>query len=233
MAKEHIQTLRQINKPPRYKVLKGDHGRIELTEEQERVFRRLYPTHYNKELMQMFGIGIVTVSKLGKQLGLEKDMPTILKKQGRDISATYKEEGIARGRRPSPQCIAASMAAHTEGRCAPYSRIKVEHPRLYKKIMKQRGEARRALIESERRRIRLGLEPKTRLRDSIIDDRKKLTKRETCRRHYAGKRGYILYEWPTRTMYYDSETQRGERFERTALSEGWKIEPWTPEIENI
>lgn len=94
--------------------------------------------------------------------------------------------------------------------------------------MKEKAEKRRLLISKERRRIRFGMEPQTRL--GKILQQKPFSRKANCLRYNMLKKGYILGDksfdsderW---VIYYDSDTIRSAIRERNAVNCGFKILP--------
>lgn len=86
-------TRRDIRRAPQYEVpmRPGAHGKKEyyLTPELEEVFRSLYPTHLDKEMMELFGLCKHTVLKFGHSLGLQKDREVISAKRVVNMKRTH------------------------------------------------------------------------------------------------------------------------------------------------
>ena len=108
----------------------------------------------------------------------------------------------------------------------PTSILKRTNPRKYRKWMQRKSEERRETIRKELLRVKYGLERKTRLKAVVMC---KYTRRQTCHRYNALRRGYIVMEDCSESggerynIYYDNQTHRSEKFENNLISDGFNV----------
>lgn len=82
-------------------------------------------------------------------------------------------------------------------------------------------ETRRKVIARDRRRVSIGLPPKTR----IISENGPLTQKQQISRYMMAREcGYIIFRGDHR-IYYDENTRRSQRREATAESRGLFVYP--------
>lgn len=191
-------------------------------------FVKLFPKNSNLRLMTWFGIGFSTLQRFKRELGLQKDEKAIRKQLAADIKQKCETNGYyksLRGRPPSEACIEATKKMWAEG-FHPMKALKKKNPRKYKRTIERRRQQRLELEESERKRVRWGMDQSTRLHRPL----EKFTRRQIHMRRWAKRRGYVLgdmREWSGErlTMFYDSNTIRGEVFEKHASREGFRFKP--------
>lgn len=201
-------------------------GKVTLTEEQEKEFKRLFPKTMNPDLMGIFGISFSTLQRLKRHYGLEKDMKVIKHKQAMMIKKQCEENGYydsMRGKAPSPQCKEAYAALVATG-FHPMKALKENNPRRYKSICAKRSRMRTELMESEKRRAEIGLQQRTRLHLPQF----KYSRSQVAHRSNALKRGYILGDMRENmgeryTLWYNKETDRNALFERNCQKDGFSI----------
>ena len=163
----------------------------------------------------------------------EKGLRGIRRRQARAVRLKCESNGYyesLRGRRPSEAALEGYRRyVKSDTYRHPYAVMREEHPRKYRQICKRKSEDRKRVIEEERKRIRLGLRRKTRLHLPVNN----YSTRECRRRYYALNHGYIVADRTDmehrRVIWYDDDTDRRERFEQTAVDDGWSVEPLTIE----
>lgn len=197
-----------------------------FTPELEEKFRKLFPVHSNRRLMTWFGISFAILQRFKRELGLEKDMTAIRKELARDVKKICEKNGYydsIRGKAPSQAALDATAKLRAEG-FHPLRRLKEINPRKYKRLIKKRTEARRALERNERRRVDIGLTQQTNLHRPQFP----YTRSQCYRRNEALNKGYILGDkremyGERYTIYYDDETNRSKRFERGLELDGFTV----------
>lgn len=185
-------------------------------------FIKLYPIHFNEKLMRWFGISHTTLHRFARKCGLKKDMKTIKKKHAAAVKRICEKNGYyesLRGKRPSEASMEATRKLRREG-FVPILRLKEKDPRKYRRMIKQRSINMKRLIADERRRVLFGLPQKTKRRVTLtpMTSRMSIQKNIMIKTHnyFADK------EHPT-WVCYDSETNRSQRMESTAIRHGLKI----------
>ena len=209
-----------------------------LTDEQREWLFRWFPEVENSRLMKASGMSFSTLHRFAREYNLvksKKGLLSIKRRQAAHIKRVCERNGYyerLRGKSPSEACrIAAAKFSQEvrEGkRLHPIKQLKLDNPRRYNKIMKQRSADRKELIRKEKFRVKYGLPRQTRLRIPSVQ----YTRRQLCQRHYAYRRGYILMKDVSESsgerfnIYYDDDTQRGEIFEATLKKDGFKVKPY-------
>lgn len=191
-------------------------------------FVRYFPRNSNRRLMTWFGIGFSTLQRFKRELVLQKDMNAVRRQQAADTKKLCEENGYydsLRGRAPSEAAIEATKKMWAEG-FHPMKALKAKNPRKYRRTIERKRQQRLELEESERHRVKWGMDQSTRLHRPLD----KFTRRQLRMRNYAKRRGYILgdmREWSGERliMFYNTATIRGERFERSAGKEGFRFRP--------
>lgn len=212
-------------KPAKYQIEKVK-GRYVMTDEQRELFTKKFPTTLNRKLATMFGVGISTILRMGKDLGLHKNQKVIAKKRGAEIVKACTKNGYyasIKGKRPSQACIDATRAKFATG----YHPFQCMSKSNYEKMIENMRVDRRALIASERRRQARGLDQKTKLRLPQFS----YTISQINHRYNALNRGYLLgstseFGGTRYTIYYDSETKRSPAFERNCNKDGFTIKEY-------
>ena len=199
----------------------GGNGPLEyyMDEDLMQKFCRLFPIHSNRRIMLWFGLSFSTVQRFARQYGLKKNMRAIRKELARDVKKICEANGYynsLRGQRPSEQCIEATRKMRAEG-FHPLRRLKENNPRKYKRLMRQKSEARKELWRKERMRESYGLERKTKLSVKPYT----MTRAARSYKHFMIK-NYNYFHDPDHTLWvcYDSETSRSDRCETTAARHG-------------
>lgn len=219
---------------------KGYHSYI-LTSEQEAWLCKWYPEIENARITKLSGLRHATLHKFAHALGLKKSeegMRKIKKRQAAKGKRICEKNGYydsLRGRRPSEASIQATKRKWQEIREGKREyehclvKMKRENPRKYRACMKRRSKARKELYRKETLRMVYGLERKTKLRQVML---RPYTKSQISHRNYALKRGYSYMEDCTEgsgeryNIYWDSETQRSERFEANLIKDGFRVIEW-------
>lgn len=227
MSFNNTRTPRKPTEKPKYPVPMRPHngnGRMEYYMEGElkKKFCKLFPIHSNRRLMLWFGLSCSTVQRFARSFGLEKDMTAIRRELASDVKKICEANGYydsIRGRVPSPQCLEATRRLRAEG-FHPILQIKKNDPRRYKKILKERSEARKDLFRRERLRDIYGLERKTKLRMACS-----FLSRNAYKQKYLMRKKRNYFDDPDHPMWicYDSQTRRSPRMEATAQRHGLRV----------
>lgn len=203
---------------------KGSQPKYYLDGELRERFIKLYPIHFNEKLMAWFGISHSTLHRLAREEGLKKKMGIIRKKQAVIVVRTCEKNGYyesLRGKRLPEACYEATRKMRREG-FSPIGKLKETDKRKYKRLMKRKSMDRKKLISDERRRVLFGLPQKTRLRVSLAT----VTHQMAVQKHVMiKKRNYFAHDGHPTWVCYDSETDRSERMEATAVRHGLKVVP--------
>ena len=213
---------------------RGKFGKVWLTDAQEAWLREVFPGAENRRVAKAMGVSESTMHRIAREYGLKKSeegMRGIKRRQARAIRRKCESNGYydsLRGRGPSEATIEGYRRyVKSDTYRNPYTVMREEHPRKYRQICKRKSEDRKRVIEEERKRIRLGLRRKTRLHLPVNN----YSTRECSRRYYALNHGYIVADRTDmehrRVIWYDDDTDRRERFEQTAVDDGWSVEPLT------
>ena len=212
---------------------------IVLSPEQEAWLSRWFPEVENSVLMKASGLSHSTLHRFASQLGLsksEKGLRGILRRQTKKCKQVNERNGYydsLRGKPVSEECqrgtrkmwedIKSGLRGH------PYDVFRKNHPRRYKAMMEKKSRDRKELVKKEYRRMIYGLERQTKLTGLVL---RKYTKSQIGHRYNAMKRGYILYDdcsdegGERYNIYYDENSQRGERFEQNLRKDGFILKPW-------
>lgn len=164
----HTPTLGEIEGKARYQCPMHKVRGVDafyLTPELEQHFRRLFPKTINREMMRLFGISFSTMQRFKRQLGLEKKMPVIRRKQAAIAKQICEANGYydsIRGKAPSEACQEASRQKRASG-FHPMKALKRKNPRRYKRICQERSEKRKELCRKERLRVNWGMQQHTKL----------------------------------------------------------------------
>lgn len=211
---------------PKYVVptQRNEHGmpKLYLEGEVQEKFCELYPKHCTRKIMAWFGLSFSTVHRFAKELHLQKDMVAIRKEQGRQIKKTCEANGYydsIRGKKPSEACMQAMRKKMAEG-YHPLLQLKKDNPRRYKKLMQKRSEARKKLIQQERRRQELALTRRTNLYIPVNP----LSHAAYSHKHAMIKDcNYYAVKGDPQSVYWDSQTKRSARREATAIRHGLRV----------
>ncbi len=192
-----------------------------LEGENREQFIRLFPKNSNRRIMQWFGISHATMQRFKRELGLKKDMTAIRKQLAKDVKKICEKNGYydsIRGRRPSQATIDSLVRRRKE--YDPWTTLKANNPRKYKKALKKRAAKWRETYEKDIKRARWGLPQKTKFRITLYP----ISHTASTQKHAMIK--YCNYfadpDHPS-WVCYDSETKRSARREATAVKHGLRI----------
>lgn len=191
---------------------------IILTRQQQNYLRRHYQHTKNDELVATLGISHSSLHRLARKMGLHKSRQfirrcqaesTAIMKEVNSDNGYYFQQRYARkqwqeyreqGTRPS-SCFKPGVSS------AKRLGAKKEQQRLLKS-----HQSRRETLERDKRRVRLGLQPFTRIIKEC-----KLSRKQISIRHNMKKRGYIVFRTDADSIYYDQNTSRSPIMERHAV----------------
>lgn len=209
-----------------------------LTPEQEAWMCKWFPEVENSLIKEVSGMADSTMHRFARELGLtksKKGMKSIKKRQAARIKKACEKNGYyesLRGKKPSPQCFEASAIWWQEVRegkhDAPMTALRKKNKWKYNAVMKRKG---RSLSETWRKEVRravLGIPLKTRLKIITCP----YTKSQTCHRHNALERGYIIVDDTSErggeryNIYWDKRTKRAPIFEKNLIKDGFRLMEW-------
>lgn len=187
---------------PRYQVswepcgFCGSAKRTILEGEAREAFVSLYPTHYNRELSEWFGVSYTTVCALGRRMKLKKDRKYLSQRRIGEMTRRLGKDNL------------------------PLMAFRRDHPEEYRRVCKENGRRISQLADSERRRLALGFEQRTRMHIVVkrLSGKARAQKSDMIR-----KRNYFAVEEHPSWVCYDSETRRSARREATAVKNGLRI----------
>ena len=212
-----------------------NHHEAILNEEQKAWLVRWYPVTENKRLAKAMGVSLDAMRSYARRLGVKgksaTGMAAIRKRAGKAAAKTNERNGCYERKRGKPVSEATRQGQMKrwqdvrEGRrLSPMEELKQRDPKAYAENMRLKSDLRKEMIRKEKRRVIYGLERKTSLKIVVINP---YTRSQTCHRHSALKRGYLLDEdcsegQPGRyVIYYDDETQRSAKFEANCIKDGF------------
>ena len=186
-------------------------------------FCKLFPKNSNRRMMAWFGIGFSTLQRFKRELGLEKDMKSIIRQQAKDTKRICERNGYyasIRGKAPSDACLEATRQLRAAG-FHPIKQLKANNPRKYKRLMQKKSEQRKELWRKERMRMVYGLERRTKLRLPLNS----LTHAASaCKYMMIRECNYFADpDGDSHIICYDSQTRRSEKREATAIRHGFTI----------
>lgn len=185
-------------------------------------FCEMFPKHSNRRIMLWFGLSHTTVRRFKQELGLEKDMKAIRKELAKDVKKICEKNGYydsIRGKPVSEVCNAALKKKRAEG-YHPITQLKATNPRKFKRWKQKMSENRKKLFEKERRRVKWGLEQKTKLKISFCKLSHSAAMQKFAMIH---RNNYFAHPEHTSWICYDSETRRSSRSEATAEKHGLRV----------
>lgn len=193
-----------------------------LEGENKDMFIKLYPTTFDEEMMQIFGIGFQKVRKLGRELGLKKDLQSIRKKIGAKISATMRESGYCaslKGHIPKP--LEAYVQKLKDGTIpTPMEKFRANcSSEQLCDFTRRMSEAMSKTIRKDRVRIKYGLPQKTKYH--LPDDAEKRAARQ--KREMISACNYFADPAHPNWVCYDKDTKRSAVREATAIRRGLEI----------
>lgn len=207
---------------PKRKDPKTKQYKYVLEGENKDMFIKLYPTTFNEEMMQIFGIGFVTVRKLGRKLNLKKDLQSIRKRVGLKTSATMRESSYTASLKGHvPEHLKSYVQKMKDGTIAtPLERFKAKCSDEQLRAFTQRmSEAMSKVIREERVRIKYGLPQKTRFH--LLDDAEKRAAKQ--KRTMIYECNYFADPAHPNWVCYDKDTKRSAVREATAIRRGLEI----------
>ena len=227
MSCNNTHTPRRPATPGKWQIpMRPHHGtgpmEYYLEGELRELFVKNFPRHSNRRLMQWFGVSSVTLHRLARSLGLKKDMAAIRRELARDVKHICERNGYyasLRGRPLSEACTEAVRRKRAGG-FHPMLQLKADNPRRYRRVLKQRSEARKEQVRKERLRMLYGLERKTRLRLPLAPLTHTAVSQKNAMIH---KNNYFACPGHSSWVCYDSDTRRSPRREATAVRHGLKI----------
>lgn len=191
-----------VKAAPRYQVswepcgFCGSAKRIILEGEAREAFVSLYPTHCNRELSEWFGVSRSTVCALGRRMKLKKDLTFLGQRRIEEMTRKVGKDNL------------------------PLAVFRREHPEEYRRVCKENGRKKHLLAESERRRLALGFEQRTRMH--IVVKRLSAQAR-THKSDMIRQCNYFAVDGHPSWVCYDSETRRSPRREATAVKHELRI----------
>ena len=218
------------NKRQRYVVPMTDNGhgvmKQYLTPELEEELKKIYPVEMNYVIMEWFGLSMATLHRFARKLGLKKDMKVIAKKVAKLGKMTCEKNGYydsIRGKCPSEATLEGARRKRAEG-FNPMEVFKAKNPRGYKKHLRHLSDARKSIIEKEKKRYKIGLSPLTNIPTYVYSDTA-YTDYQTHARLLAKKFGYVLgdidpEQGERTTIFYEEGTKRHPKFEASAAKRG-------------
>ena len=171
-------------------------------------FCKLFPKNSNRRMMTWFGISFSTLQRFKSELGLEKDMKSIIRQQAKDTKRICERNGYyasIRGKSPSEACLEATRQLRAAG-FHTMKQLKANNPRRYKQLMRKKSEQRKELWRKERLRAFYGLERQT----NFYIPSSPLSHRASSQK-YAMIKACNYFADPLgdpHIICYDSETQR-------------------------
>jgi hypothetical protein len=213
--------------------------KIVLTDEQRAWLFQWYPEVENARIMEASGLRHATLHRFAREFGLKKSeqgMHGIMKRQAKLCKKICEQNGWYASLRGKPvseatrQGTAKMWQDIRDGkREHPILIMKRKNPTRYRRWLKNKSEECKETIRKERLRATYGLKRKTKLRVVVLY---KYTKSQTAHRYNALRRGYYVMEDCSEqsgeryNIYYDEQTQRGERFEHNLIKDGFKVLKW-------
>ena len=207
-----------------------------LTDEQREWLCKWFPEVENSRLMTASGMSHSTLHRFAREFHLtksERGLRGIKKRQAAHIKRVCERNGYyasLRGHPVSEACMQGTARMWQEIREGkrehPTRILKRTNPRKYRKWMQRKSEERRETIRKALLRVKYGLERKTRLKAVVMC---KYTRRQTCHRYNALRRGYIVMEDCSEqggeryNIYYDQNTQRSPIFEANLINDGFNV----------
>ncbi|SFK99302.1 hypothetical protein SAMN05216357_11052 [Porphyromonadaceae bacterium KH3CP3RA] len=130
---------------------------IEWTDEMIEFITSKFATSFNRDLADELGVGMRTMIRKARELGLEKE-PGFLDKKRKEISQMAKE---ARSPNPTKGQKGWSVPGGEKYRFKPgHVPAMKDNPELIERVHRKRNET----IRNEKFRLKVGLEPETKLR---------------------------------------------------------------------
>ena len=237
-----VLTAQFVDRPFTTKLGKAGCQRVKawvLTDEQRAWLCKWFPEEENSRLMKMSGMSHSTLHRFAREFGLTKSLKgikRIKKRQTAQVRKTCQRNGFydsIRGKKPSEATLEGARRMWQDIREGkrehPFSVMKRENPRKYRKFMQTKSRVRKEQIRKEQMRVLYGMERKTRLKCVVMCP---YTRRQVGHRYNALRRGYIIMEDCSEqggeryNIYYDKDTERAPVFEKNLQKDGFKILEW-------
>lgn len=180
-------------------------NRIVLTPEQEKWLVAHFPTTYNDVCAEHLGISKRTVNRIASRLGLVKTRAFVRKCQREAASAALYLNRL-HGRFPAKGTIPPNSEKYRFGQPDAYRPTKAQRRKMVAKAVATRERRR----EEDRRRVAMGLKPKTKL---LCTSR---PKGEAQTRYYLTH--VCRYMADGFDMYWDENTRRSRKHENNQES---------------
>lgn len=210
---------------------KNERGKYVLTDEQEAWLTNVFPRYENRFVAKAMGVSMRTMHRFVDGLGLKKSeqgMKDILRRTANRIKRKCEKNGYYDKLRKigmTKECREGFRRYMKSGQyVSPITKMQ-ENPRRYKMYLKRRSEQRKRLIEAEKKRVSLGLPPKTKFPYIRFDC---MTKRQLNHRYSAVNRGYEVghpYGDERWMIFYTPETRRTQQFEQNLKKDGFVVVP--------
>lgn len=202
----------------------GRGGKMEyyLTDELEEKFRKAYPIHSNRRIMQWFGISFTSMQRFRRKLGLAKNMTAIRKELARDVKRICENNGYyasLRGKPVSEACKEGAKMLAASG-FSSIKAMKEKNPRRYKRIIRKKAASWKETREKDMLKVKYGLEQKTKFR--IVLSPMKHGASSQKHAMIAHNNYFSDPEHPD-WVCYDNKTRRSARREATAVKKGLRI----------
>lgn len=208
--------------------------KIELTEKQRAYLAKHFKNTKNKDLAEKLGIGLRSVVRIGREMGLTKTKQFMRKMQAN--SCAHMAESNRRMKVENPERYAELREIGLRNLKAGWqkgTRFK-KGEGIYGRISKKKAaemhakaqETLRKLRNRDRVRIAMGLEPLTKLGIGCLSKEglRRYKAKWALRKHW----GYIT-EGPGRTVYYTDGLRRSPMEHLYEKRYGIRFEPWTGE----
>lgn len=201
--------------------------KIELTEKQKKYLIRHFPNTRNEDLAAHLGLSQRTMIRRATELGLRKTKQFMNKCHRNGLQRAHEVNEADDYKELRKRAIEQHRVWREEHPGEPYPGTfrpgTTNLQRLGKRKERQRIEkmkkTRKELIERDRRRIRMGLEPLTNLLPSNPASKQKIELRSYMKHKY----GYMPVFRNTDIIYYSDDTRRNDSIEREARSYGIRI----------
>lgn len=222
------------------RVSNGNHGAPSyvLDDAQKSWLCKWFPLVENSVIMKKSGMSVWCVRRFAEELCLKKSdagMRGINKRRAKKAARTCERNGFYDSKRGCgmPAAMRAGLMRRVrdvrEGRCeSSLAILKRKDPKRYARMLEQKREKMRSLIANENKRLFYGLKLKSGLH--IVQC--KYSKRQIMHRCNARRRGYLLMDdmsdagGERYNIYYDSDTNRSDIFERNLINDGFRVIEW-------
>lgn len=185
------------------------------------LFTRLYPTTFNGDLAQLFGVSRALIQRFGHKLGLEKDAPVIEKKyRAKALKAMYESGYVASLKGRVPKHLADYVQKVKDGEINPYQVFLKNSTEEERQASAQRRLQKvQRLMREDRVRIKYGLPQKTKYH-LAAEGHKRASWQKSSMIHYCN---YFADPAHPNWVCYDKDTRRSAVREATAIRRGLEI----------